>query len=255
MEPITAAKIAATAAKLLLKTDEEGNTGFQKLAIAIATSIFLLLILYYVAVQVFLLPMNSLTAFFLPESITEAKRSLDTAFIMPSYDVPKISLMAFPVDNSSISSGYGYRRIPGRPNLSFHEGIDFPVAFDTEVMSIAPGIVVKTGVNDDYGSYIMIKHVLRRYDKDDEWIETETLYSFYAHLYKIYVFEGQRVKERQQIATSGGDSKRHFAGNTTGAHLHLELRRTEEYESHFNPYSYVLDPDPFDGKTKSIRWG
>ena len=238
------------AAAVLLKPDEDGMPPAVKIILCAAGVMLLIVILFLSAVMEFLSPLSKLKD-----------------FIMPQLNTPKAGIMAYPVNNARISSGYGGRHIKGRPDLSLHGGIDFPVAFDTPVMAVAPGLVVRTGLSPDYGSHIMIEHVLTieyeitRYDEEeDEEItevvtETEILYSLYAHLHKVYVFSGQSVDERQQIATSGGDPARHFAGNTTGPHLHLELRRTEEYDSHFDPYPYLQNPDPWGGRKTTVRWG
>lgn len=255
MAAVTAAKAAKIAASVLFRKNEDGQSNLQKLLIGIAVAFAALLILLYAVVQIFLWPVSQLAEFFLPDSITEAKSTLTEDFVLPVCETPKVSLVSFPVEDDTISSGYGERTIEGRPDLSFHEGLDFPVPFDTKVMAIAPGMVADTGIDSNYGSYILIKHTLYRYDQDGELLEEETFYSLYAHLYRVYVFEGQEIEERQQIATSGGDPARHFAGNTTGAHLHLELRHTEEQGSHFDPYDYILNPEPFEGQTKSIEWG
>jgi len=253
-EPISIAKAVVTAAKFLLTTDEEGNSGFKKLIIGIVIGAFGFLLLLYVAIEIYLTPISGLAEFFLPESIQEALDSINATFDRPTVSTGREGIVPFPVTISTVSSYYGPRNIPGMPDRSFHEGIDFPVAFGSEVMAIAPGKVVDTGVSADYGHYVMIKHIMIRLDANGDEIERETFYSFYAHLYRVYVFEGQTVELRRQIALSGGDPTLHFAGNSTGPHLHLELRRTMEYSSHFNPYAYVLDPNPFDGETKSVRW-
>ena len=231
------------AAQALLRQDEDGMPLAVKLSLGAAGGLFFFFILVAAAVLEFLSPFKT------------HRRPVD--FTMPDYYVPKISVVAFPVASNVISSGYGDRKSPiaGKPYLSWHEGIDFPVAFDSPVMAAAPGRVAKTGVSADYGHYVLIWHKLTRYDVDDEVVGTESFYSLYAHLYKVYVFDGQEVGEGQQIGTSGGDPARHFAGSTTAPHLHFELRRTLEYGSHFDPYDYLQDPYPFRGSTAYIGWG
>jgi len=268
-EPVTIAKTAATVLKMLLTTDGDGNSGAKKVAIGIVIATFCFFGVMYVAAQIrvtaeeliiqLIMPpgVREIVSLVetLPESVREAKAIVDSVFSKPVVSTGQDGIVPFPVAISTISSYYGSRDIPGMPERSFHEGIDFPVAFGSEVMAIAPGKVVETGVSADYGNYIMIRHEMIRLDEDGEEIERETFYSFYAHLYRVYVFEGQTVEQGLQIAASGGDPTKHFSGNSTGPHLHLEVRRTMEYSSHFDPYDYVLDPNPFDGDTKSVRWG
>lgn len=236
----------------MISKDEEGKSNAIKLVIGIAALIFLFFMLMYVAVEIYLIPENILSDFFLPDG---ARGTVNDAFDRPIISTGQEGIVALPTALNTVSSDYGWRFIPGRPDLSFHEGIDFPVAFGSQVMAVAPGRVADTGVSRAYGSYILIEHQMIRLDGSRDEIERETFYSFYAHLFKVYVFEGQEVEQRRQIALSGGDPARHFSGNSTGAHLHLELRRTTEYATHFDPYEYVLDPDSFDGDMKSVEWG
>lgn len=254
MEPSTIAGTVTAAAKFLFISDENGESGGHKLVIGITVGICCFLSLFNMAIEIFLQPTNLLTEFFMPDSIREAKRTLEQDFGRPVIQTGQEGLLPLPVTDPQTSSMYGWRYLNIMGGLNFHEGIDFPVAFGTPVMAVAPGKVYDCGINKDYGEFILLEHRMIRYDKDDEIIEEETFYSLYAHLYKQYVFRGQVIEQGRQIALSGGDPERHYSGNSTGAHLHLELRHTPEYSSHFDPYDYILNPDPFDGETKSIGW-
>jgi murein DD-endopeptidase MepM/ murein hydrolase activator NlpD len=87
-----------------------------------------------------------------------------------------------------------------------HNGIDIGAAIGTPVVAIAAGEVAWTGADPDYGNYIRVHH------------PAHGLHSFYAHLDKIMVQVGQTVQAGQQIATLGN------TGNSTGPHLHFEIR-------------------------------
>ena len=87
------------------------------------------------------------------------------------------------------------------------------------------GTVVKAGPNGGgdgpaYGNAIVIKH-------------TNGKYSQYAHLSKINVGVGQTVKTGQNIAKSGN------TGNSSGPHLHFEIRTTPNYGSALNPMAFL----------------
>ncbi|MEU9736986.1 M23 family metallopeptidase [Streptomyces sp. NPDC048002] len=108
---------------------------------------------------------------------------------------------------------------------STHSGQDFAVATGTQVYAAHGGTVVKAGGNGAgdgpaYGNAIVIKH-------------GNGTYSQYAHLSKIQVKAGQVVKTGQRIALSGN------TGNSSGPHLHFEIRKTANYGSAVDPVSFL----------------
>ncbi|MFI5860813.1 M23 family metallopeptidase [Streptomyces sp. NPDC051546] len=106
-----------------------------------------------------------------------------------------------------------------------HSGQDFAVPVGTRVDAVSAGTVVKAGPNGGgdgpaYGNAIVIKHA-------------NNTYSQYAHLSKIQVKIGQKVSKGAQIALSGN------TGNSSGPHLHFEIRTTPNYGSAVNPVSFL----------------
>ncbi|MFJ9826535.1 M23 family metallopeptidase [Streptomyces sp. NPDC101160] len=106
-----------------------------------------------------------------------------------------------------------------------HSGQDFAVPVGTPVHAAAAGTVVKAGPygggdGPAYGNAIVIKHA-------------NGTYSQYAHLSKIQVNIGQKVSAGQQIALSGN------TGNSSGPHLHFEIRTTPNYGSAVNPVAFL----------------
>ncbi|MBD0707606.1 MULTISPECIES: M23 family metallopeptidase [unclassified Streptomyces] len=106
-----------------------------------------------------------------------------------------------------------------------HSGQDFAVPVGTSVKAAAAGTVVKAGPNGGgdgpaYGNAIVVKHADGRYSQ-------------YAHLSKIQVHIGQQVSAGQQIALSGN------TGNSSGPHLHFEIRTTPNYGSALNPAAFL----------------
>lgn len=102
-----------------------------------------------------------------------------------------------------------------------HSGQDFAVPTGTPVRAVHGGTVVKAGPNGagdgaSYGNAIVIKH-------------DNGTYSQYAHLSKVNVKPGQQVKTGQQIGLSGS------TGNSSGPHLHFEIRSTPDYGSGKEP--------------------
>ena len=108
---------------------------------------------------------------------------------------------------------------------STHSGQDFAVASGTNVVAAHGGTVVKAGGNGAgdgaaYGNAIVIKH-------------GNGTYSQYAHLSRIDVKVGQVVSTGQHIALSGN------TGNSTGPHLHFEIRTTANYGSAIDPVAFL----------------
>ncbi|MGI5368321.1 M23 family metallopeptidase [Streptomyces iakyrus] len=108
---------------------------------------------------------------------------------------------------------------------STHSGQDFAVPSGTQVVATHGGTVVKAGGNGAgdgpaYGNAVVIKH-------------GNGTYSQYAHLSKVTVRVGQIVKTGQEIAKSGN------TGNSSGPHLHFEIRTTPNYGSAVDPVKFL----------------
>ncbi|MGW0768513.1 M23 family metallopeptidase [Streptomyces sp. NPDC002676] len=88
--------------------------------------------------------------------------------------------------------------------MSVHTGIDFPVSYGTTVMAATDG-VVSTKWNSAYGNML----ILTAKDGTETW---------YCHLSSYRVAPGTSVQAGQPIAYSGN------SGNSTGPHLHFEVR-------------------------------
>ncbi|MFF1561397.1 M23 family metallopeptidase [Streptomyces sp. NPDC058279] len=106
-----------------------------------------------------------------------------------------------------------------------HSGQDFACPIGTPVHAASAGVVVKAGPNGGgdgpaYGNAIVIRHA-------------NNTYSQYAHLSRIQVRIGQKVAMGTQIGLSGN------TGNSTGPHLHFEIRTTPNYGSAVNPVAFL----------------
>lgn len=106
-----------------------------------------------------------------------------------------------PVTQKGLSAYFGQAGINW---MSVHTGIDFPVSYGTTVMAATDG-TVRTQWNSAYGNMAIVTA------KDG----TET---WYCHLSSYKVPSGTVVKAGDQIAFSGN------SGNSTGPHLHFEVR-------------------------------
>lgn len=106
----------------------------------------------------------------------------------------------------TITSLYGNRKAPTSGASRNHKGVDVGAPIGTPVIAMSDGIIKKAGWGTGYGRVIYISH--------DDGYETR-----YAHLDKINVKPGQKVKKGEIIAKSGN------TGVGTGPHLHFEIRK------------------------------
>jgi len=86
-----------------------------------------------------------------------------------------------------------------------HGGVDFAVPQGTPVLAAADGVVYFAGEYHNYGRLVRIAH-------------RGGIQTLYAHLHSFSVHEGMEVKQGQQIGCVGS------TGNSTGPHLHYEIR-------------------------------
>ncbi|MFE1209168.1 murein hydrolase activator EnvC family protein [Streptomyces albidoflavus] len=121
-----------------------------------------------------------------------------------------------PVRSYTLSAGYGGQ---GDRWANRHSGQDFAVDTGTPVRAIGAGRVIRVGCGGAYGIEVVVRH-------DGGY------YSQYAHLSAPAVDQGDRIQAGDWIGQSGS------TGNSTGPHLHFEIRLTPYYGS-------AVDPGPW----------
>lgn len=99
-----------------------------------------------------------------------------------------------------------------------HTGIDIGGESGSDILAADGGVVTYSAWVNGYGNYIAIDH--------ENGYQTA-----YAHLDELLVSEGERVFKGQKIAYMGS------TGNSTGPHLHFEIKYCGEYN---NPLDYVV---------------
>ncbi|MGH3382975.1 MAG: M23 family metallopeptidase [Nocardioidaceae bacterium] len=104
-----------------------------------------------------------------------------------------------------LTSTFGPRTSPTRGGADMHTGEDFAAPTGTVVLAVSSGRVSFTGVDGGYGNLVRVTHA----DGVESW---------YAHLSKIDVRVGDEVAAGMPIGAVGS------TGNSTGPHLHLEIR-------------------------------
>ena len=105
---------------------------------------------------------------------------------------------------------------------SMHNGVDIPAPIGTPIRSAQTGVVMETGTGNSVGNYIEIKG-------DDGY------FTNYFHLSAIQVRPGQRITEGEQIGLMGS------TGDSTGSHLHFEVRTGDSWGEAHDPLSYQFE--------------
>lgn len=128
-----------------------------------------------------------------------------------------------PYDNCYISAYY-----PAYSDGSPHHGIDICVSGGTEgknIVAAQSGKAMTVGYGHwSMGNYIILDH-------------GNGLFTAYYHCSSILISQGQTVSQGQVIAKAG------HTGNTTGPHLHFEVRVNKNGTvSRVNPLNYVSMP-------------
>lgn len=108
-----------------------------------------------------------------------------------------------------ISSRYGLRNPTTLTVPKNHTGIDIAAVVGTKIIAAADGEVILNSSQGDYGKHLKIQN--------------GEIVFVYAHCNKLYVKEGENVKQGQEIAEVGA------TGNVTGPHLHFEIRYQDRY--------------------------
>lgn len=127
----------------------------------------------------------------------------------------------WPEPHAVISQGFGPSKLVLEPPYDgyphFHTGIDLVEPFGSPVYAADDGMVALVGVSSQgYGRYVVIAH-------------SGGLDTLYGHLSASLVKVGQVVAQGQTIGLEGS------TGNSTGPHLHFELRIKQQ----------PIDPTPY----------
>ena len=116
--------------------------------------------------------------------------------------------------SGTITSRFG---VGSRIRRSSHTGLDIATSTGTPIAAAASGTVTFSGYKGSYGNMLVISH--------GNGVQT-----YYGHCSKLYVSAGTQVSQGQIIGAVGS------TGNSTGPHLHLEVRVNGVA---YNPQNYV----------------
>jgi murein DD-endopeptidase MepM/ murein hydrolase activator NlpD len=128
-----------------------------------------------------------------------------------------------PLRGGYLSSRFGRRMDPFTGRISWHRGLDYRARLGTPVISTADGIVTMAKKKGSFGLVVEVNH--------GNGFKTR-----YAHLSKMLVGRGQRIKRGEAIGLVGS------SGRSTGSHLHYEVifRR-----KHRDPLQYIIPEDTY----------
>ena len=145
------------------------------------------------------------------EALEKQKEEEERVNRMP--EINGIKLACTPI-SGTITSRYG---VSSRIRSSNHTGLDIAASTGTSIKAVASGTVTQASYQGSYGKLVKINH--------GNGLET-----WYAHTSKMYVSVGEYVEAGEVIAAVGS------TGNSTGPHLHIEVRVNGE---HVNPQNYL----------------
>lgn len=115
-----------------------------------------------------------------------------------------------------LSSGFGYRQYPMGGGKKMHKGIDVAAPIGRIIRAAQTGKVSYSGYRGQLGKAVILQH--------SDGYET-----VYGHNSELLVKKGQSIQQGQAIARVGS------TGQSTGPHLHFELRKNDR----------AIDPTPY----------
>ena len=142
-----------------------------------------------------------------------ASGSVNTA-TTTAWGAPNIGISLIRPISGIISSRFGER---SSLRSSYHTGLDIATSAGTPIAAAASGTVTFSGWKGSYGNLLVISH--------GNGVQT-----YYGHCSALYVSAGTAVSQGETIAAVGS------TGNSTGPHLHLEVRVDGVA---YNPQNYV----------------
>ena len=131
-----------------------------------------------------------------------------------SYKKPALNINLIRPVSGILTSRFG--AVSSR-RVSRHTGLDIAAPTGTKIKATAGGTVTFSGYKGSFGYMVVVNH--------GNGVET-----YYAHCSKLYVSAGTKVNQGDVIAAVGN------TGNSTGSHLHLEIRVNGVA---YNPQNYL----------------
>ncbi|WP_405807413.1 M23 family metallopeptidase [Streptomyces sp. NBC_00210] len=153
------------------------------------------------------------------DSSVAAGKCTGAVHLEGSGNVPRGREWVTPVEHYELSAGFDSQ---GEHWAHRHTGQDFAVDIGTPVRSVGAGRVISVSCGGAFGIEIVVQH-------------PGGYYSQYAHLAAVTVDQGEQVRTGQLIGQSG------TTGNSTGPHLHFEVRLTPYLGSGVDPAVWLRE--------------
>ncbi len=152
---------------------------------------------------------------------TSKKSSSSTKYYTPTGSVNTSQKVSFAKASLGVSlsrpvSGTITSRF-GRRSRGMHTGLDIANSTGTTIRAAAAGKITFAGRKGSYGNMVVVTHA-------------NGIQTYYCHCSKLNVTAGDTVSQGQKIAEVGS------TGNSTGPHLHLEVRKNGIC---YNPQNYL----------------
>lgn len=143
------------------------------------------------------------------QSKVEIKPTVNQIIVIGQKVIPTIgslTVWAWPTNNGwTITSTFGYRINPINGVRELHDALDIAgTGWGSPIYSANNGVVVKASYTDINGNYVIINH-------------NNGYYSYYGHMSRILVQEGQTVARGEEIGKVGS------TGWATGPHVHFGI--------------------------------
>lgn len=147
----------------------------------------------------------------------------------------------WPIDRTRLRAFYAFGQRSSHPiygTRAMHKGVDLSSEYGAPVFATGDGIVEKVDNGQaqfGYGRQILIDHKFGYKTR-------------YAHLQRIFVERGQKVKRGQLIGEVGS------SGGSTGPHLHYEVLHNNQNVNPINYFNLNMTHDEYRELVKNIRY-
>ena len=135
------------------------------------------------------------------EAVSGQTPPLDASLVSVCVPRPLVA----PLENGTVTSEFGYRTDPLHGGTGFHSGLDVAAPWGAELYAVYAGTVTVAEYHKSYGYYVVVS--------------SGGLEVLYAHCSELLCQKGDMVLVGTPLAKVGS------TGESTGPHVHIELRR------------------------------